>query len=168
MDTIRIAGVVRESVVDGPGLRFVIFAQGCSHHCYGCHNPETWDLGGGQEATIKELLDGIRSDPLLKGVTLSGGDPFMQAGMMGKLAQQVKELGKDVITYTGYTWEQLIAMAEKDKGIKALLDKTDILVDGPFIQNLRDLGLAFRGSTNQRVIDVRPSLKTNTIVQVNW
>lgn len=168
MDTIRIAGVVRESVVDGPGLRFVIFAQGCSHHCRGCHNPETWEPAGGHETSIKELLDGIRSNPLLKGVTLSGGDPFMQAGMLGKLALQVKEMGKDVITYTGYTWEQLIGMAEKDKGIKALLDKTDILVDGPFIQDLRDLGFAFRGSTNQRVIDVGPSLKTNTIIQINW
>lgn len=168
MDTIRIAGVAGESVVDGPGFRYVIFAQGCPHHCRGCHNPETWDQAGGREVAIDELLAAIRSNPLLHGITLSGGDPFLQAGPLGILANRVREMGKDVITYTGYTWEQILDLAEKDEGVKSLLYNTDILVDGPYIHHRRDLKLVFRGSANQRVIDVKASLKTNTVVLIDW
>lgn len=168
MNVIRIAGVSGESMVDGPGLRYVIFAQGCPHHCRGCHNPETWDPAGGREITFKEILDSIRSNPLLQGVTLTGGDPFLQAGPLGELARLVKEMGKDVITYTGYTWEQVMEMAGGDEGVKILLYNSDILVDGPYIDDQRDLKLVFRGSANQRVIDVGASLETGSIVLVNW
>ncbi|MCL6610803.1 MAG: anaerobic ribonucleoside-triphosphate reductase activating protein [Peptococcaceae bacterium] len=168
MGVIRIAGVSGESVVDGPGLRFVVFAQGCPHRCRGCHNPETWDPAGGREVTVGELLDQIRSNPLLRGVTLSGGDPFMQAVPLAELARGVKEMGKDVITYTGYTWEQILEMAERDEGVKSLILQTDILVDGPYIHDQRDLNLVFRGSANQRVIDVRASLEAKVPVLVEW
>ncbi|MFZ5596361.1 MAG: anaerobic ribonucleoside-triphosphate reductase activating protein [Bacillota bacterium] len=168
MDRIRIAGVAGESVVDGPGIRYVVFCQGCPHRCPGCHNPETWDPMGGYEAEIGELVDGIRKNPLLKGVTLTGGDPFMQAAPAAKLARAVKEMGKDVIVYTGYTWEQLLERVEKDNGVRALLENADIIVDGPFIKEQRDLRLVFRGSSNQRVIDVRSSLAAGKPVLVQW
>lgn len=168
MSVVRIAGVAGESVVDGPGLRYVVFAQGCPHHCRGCHNPETWDPAGGREISVGELLDGVRGNPLLQGATLTGGDPFLQAGPLAELARRVKEMGKDVITYTGYTWEQLLEMSEKDREVRDLLMNTDILVDGPFIQEQRDLKLLFRGSANQRVIDVRSSLEAGAIVPAGW
>lgn len=168
MGVIRIAGITGESVVDGPGLRYVIFAQGCPHHCRGCHNPETWDPAGGREAAVEEMLAAIRANPLLQGITLSGGDPFLQAGPLGELARRAREMGKDVITYTGYTWDQILDMAEKDEGVKSLLHNTDILVDGPYMHDRRDLKLVFRGSANQRVIDVKASLKANAVVLIDW
>ena len=168
MDKIRIAGVSGESVVDGPGLRFVVFAQGCLHRCRGCHNPESWDPGAGYEFLVKELLDDIYSNPLIRGVTLTGGDPFLQAAPMAALAAGVRQMGKDIITYTGYTWEQLLDMAAKEEGAKSLLHNTDILGDGPYIHELRDLKLVFRGSKNQRVIDVRASIRADAVVEINW
>jgi len=168
MSLIRIAGVAGESVVDGPGLRFVIFAQGCPHHCRGCHNPDTWDPAGGRETSVEELLGQIRANPILQGITLTGGDPFLQASPLAELARRAREMGKDVISFTGYTWERLLEMAEKDPGVKSLLDQTDILVDGPFIQEQRDLSLAFRGSANQRVIDVPASLESGRVVLIDW
>lgn len=168
MDKIRIAGVAGESVVDGPGLRFVVFAQGCPHRCRGCHNPETWDPCAGYEVLVKELLDDIHSNPLTRGVTLTGGDPFLQAAPMAALAAGVRQMGKDIITYTGYTWEQLLDMAAKEEGVKSLLHNTDILVDGPYIHELRDLKLVFRGSKNQRVIDVGASIRANAVVEIHW
>ncbi len=168
MGVVRIAGTAGESVVDGPGLRFVVFAQGCPHRCPGCHNPETWDPAGGREISIRDLLNGICKNPLLQGVTLTGGEPFLQAGPLAELARRVKDTGKDVITYTGYTWERLLEMAEKDEGVKSLLLATDILIDGPYIRERRDLNLAFRGSANQRVIDVRASLEVKSPVLIDW
>jgi anaerobic ribonucleoside-triphosphate reductase activating protein len=147
---IRIAGVVRESVVDGPGLRYVVFAQGCLHRCVGCHNPETWDPAGGYDITAGELLADIVRNPLLKGVTFSGGDPFLQAGAFAALGEALRQKGYDIVTYTGYTYEELRAMA--DPAVQDLLAVTDILIDGPFILGERDLTLPFRGSRNQRVI----------------
>ncbi|RPF49479.1 anaerobic ribonucleoside-triphosphate reductase activating protein [Thermodesulfitimonas autotrophica] len=163
-ETLRIAGVVRESVVDGPGLRYVIFAQGCPHHCKGCHNPETWDPAGGYEITAAELLADISRNPLLKGVTFSGGDPFLQAGAFAVLGRALREEGYNIVTYTGYTYEELQTMAEK--GVRELLAVTDILIDGPFVLAERDLTLPFRGSKNQRIIDVRASRAAGTLVQV--
>lgn len=154
--TLRIAGVVRESVVDGPGLRYVIFAQGCPHHCSGCHNPETWDPAGGYEVAAEELLADITRNPLLKGVTFSGGDPFLQAGAFAALGRTLRQKGYDIVTYTGYTYEELQAVA--DPGVQDLLTVTDILIDGPFVLAERDLTLPFRGSRNQRVIYL--SMKT--------
>lgn len=109
---IRICGVVRESIVDGPGLRFVLFTQGCPHHCPGCHNPESHALDGGYEVTAEKVLEEFKKNPLLKGITLSGGDPILQAGELVGICREVHAMGKDVMTYTGYTYEELMGDAE--------------------------------------------------------
>ncbi|MEW6574711.1 MAG: anaerobic ribonucleoside-triphosphate reductase activating protein [Bacillota bacterium] len=162
--TLRIAGVVRESVVDGPGLRYVIFAQGCPHRCPGCHNPETWDPAGGYKVTVEEIVADITRNPLLNGVTFSGGEPFSQAEAFAPLGRVLKEKGYDIVTYTGYAYEELQATA--DKAVQDLLEITNILIDGPFIQAQRDLTLPFRGSRNQRIIDVRASKTRKTPVEI--
>lgn len=150
---LRIAGIVDESIVDGPGLRFTVFTQGCPHHCPGCHNPQTHDFQGGRWVTVAELVRQFDEDPLLAGVTLSGGEPFCQAEALCDLAQQIRDRGKTVMAYSGYTLEQLQALP--DPAVDRLLRLTDILVDGPYIQALRDLDLKFRGSSNQRLLDLR-------------
>lgn len=163
---LRLAGITKESVVDGPGLRFVVFAQGCNHQCKKCHNPETWDIQRGYETTVDELLEQIKGVKLIKGVTLSGGDPFLQVGPFALLAKKIKELGLDVMTYTGYTYEQLLSMGGEDNDVKELLEISDILVDGPYIDAKRDLSLAFRGSRNQRLINVKESLKAGEVREI--
>ena len=161
----RIAGVMHESVVDGPGVRFVVFAQGCVHRCPGCHNPETWDPAGGEEWSVRELFKIIRKSPdWVKGVTLSGGEPFLQAAQMADLARYVHQRGMSIVTYTGYVYEDLLDMAETNEDIARLLAETDILVDGPYVEKLKDIGLRFRGSSNQRVIDVKTGHRTGGIV----
>lgn len=163
---LRLAGIIKESVVDGPGLRFVVFAQGCNHHCEKCHNPETWDPARGYETSVDELLKQIKGVKLIKGVTLSGGDPFLQAAPFALLAKKLKEAGYDIMTYTGYTFEELQKMAEKDDGTKALLETSDILVDGPYIDKKRDISLPFRGSSNQRLINVPETLKKGQVEHI--
>ena len=121
---IRICGVVRESIVDGPGLRFVLFTQGCLHHCPGCHNPESHALDGGYEVTAEKVLEEFKKNPLLKGITLSGGDPILQAGELVGICREVHAMGKDVMTYTGYTYEELMEMQKTDEGIRQLLEET--------------------------------------------
>ncbi|MEL7624586.1 MAG: anaerobic ribonucleoside-triphosphate reductase activating protein [Clostridiales bacterium] len=161
----RIAGILHESVVDGPGVRFVVFGQGCPHHCPGCHNPETWTREGGEERTVRELLREIHKAPgWVKGITLSGGEPFLQAREMAELAARVHQQGLNVVTYTGYTYEKLQEMAGEDESIARLLAETDILVDGPFIEAQKDIGLRFRGSANQRVIDMKASRQEGKVV----
>ena len=153
-NTIRIAGVVRESIVDGPGLRFTVFCQGCPHHCEGCHNMATHDFAGGYDCEISRILEAIDENPLLDGVTFSGGEPMCQPEAFYNLAVQVKERGLNIVTYTGFTYEELITMGESNIGVKKLMDLTDILVDGRFVLEERDLTLPFRGSANQRLIDM--------------
>ena len=153
-DTIRIAGVVRESIVDGPGFRFTVFCQGCPHNCEGCHNQATHDFSGGYDCDISRILEAIDKNPLLDGVRFSGGEPMCQAEAFCSLAAEVKKRNLNIVTYTGYTYEELLIMSEKDIWIKKLLDLTDILIDGRFILSQRDLTLLFRGSRNQRVIDM--------------
>ena len=153
-DTSRIAGVVRESIVDGPGFRFTVFCQGCPHNCEGCHNQATHDFSGGYDCDISRILEAIDKNPLLDGVTFSGGEPMCQAEAFCSLAAEVKKRNLNIVTYTGYTYEELLIMSEKDIWIKKLLDLTDILIDGRFILSQRDLTLLFRGSRNQRVIDM--------------
>lgn len=148
-----ISGIETESIVDGPGFRYAIFTQGCPHHCEGCHNPETWPFEGGKAVEIEELFAEIQANPILKGVTFSGGEPFCQPAPLAELAKLVHGVGKDVVTYTGYTYEQLLE--KQDPDIDALLNETDLLIDGPFILAQRDLELTFRGSANQRLIDLR-------------
>lgn len=159
---VQIAGVVEESIVDGPGIRYAVFVQGCPHHCPGCHNPQTHSFEGGYEADTEELFAQLKQDPILKGVTLSGGEPFCQPAPLAELAKQVHSLGRDVVTYTGYTYEQLTAM--EDPAVHGLLDETDLLVDGPFLQERKNLELRFRGSENQRLIDLRETRRTGRLV----
>ncbi len=151
---LSIAGIVNESIADGPGIRMVIFTQGCSHNCSGCHNPQTHSFNAGELIDIDKIISDIRKNPLLDGITLSGGDPFEQAEACAVLAGEVKKLGLNVITYTGYTYEQLIDLSEQRTGFDELLNNTDLLIDGPFIINEKNLLLKFRGSANQRIIDM--------------
>ncbi|WP_195269288.1 anaerobic ribonucleoside-triphosphate reductase activating protein [Eubacterium sp. 1001713B170207_170306_E7] len=153
MAFLQINNCIQESIVDGPGLRFVIFTQGCPHRCPGCHNPQTHQRTGGTFVETEMLFSQIMENPLLQGVTFSGGEPFLQPAPLADLAQKLHSNGLDVVTYTGYTLEKLKAM--KDKGIDALLRETDLLIDGPFQFEKRDLTLPFRGSRNQRVIELR-------------
>ena len=158
---IRVAGLVNESIVDGPGFRFAIFTQGCPHACPGCHNPQTHDFSGGYDADLDEIVRQIAGDPLMSGVTFSGGEPFCQAEGFLCLAKQLKPLGYELAAYTGYTWEQLM---EGSPAQRALLETLDVLVDGPFILAQRNLDLRFRGSENQRILDVPKSLAANAPV----
>ncbi|MCC8140315.1 MAG: anaerobic ribonucleoside-triphosphate reductase activating protein [Lachnospiraceae bacterium] len=159
---LRIAGTLQDSIVDGPGLRYVIFTQGCPHHCPGCHNPQTHDFAGGSVADTEKILHAIASNPLLGGVTFSGGEPFCQAAALVPIAEAVKAAGKHLMIYTGYLYEDLLNMQED--GVQRLLALADILVDGPFILAQRDLTLQYRGSGNQRVIDLPKTRAAEEIV----
>ncbi len=165
-DTLRLAGVIRESIVDGPGFRFAIFCQGCPHHCPDCHNPDTWDFEGGKETSFERILEEIDKNPLLSGVTFSGGEPFCQAEALAELADEIKKRNLDIVTFTGYTYEELKVMAEKDTAVSDLLNKTDLLIDGPFLKEEKDLTLQFRGSRNQRIIDMDAT--KNAEIPVLW
>ena len=160
--TIRIAGVIRQSIVDGPGLRFVVFTQGCPHGCPGCHNPDTHDFAGGYDCAVSKILHEIDRNPLLKGLTLSGGEPFCRAGELLPLARAVRERGKDIWCYSGYRLEELFALSHKDTDVFELLHLLDVLVDGRFVEAEKDLTLRFRGSRNQRVLDVHRSLESDS------
>ena len=155
------AGVVGDSIVDGPGIRTAYFAQGCPHHCPGCHNPETWEFGTGTPVETAELADIARKNPLCRGVTFSGGEPFAQAEAFAELAETLKAEGYEIASYSGYTFEQLQNGTEAQRRLLGLLD---VLVDGPFVQARRSLDLAFRGSANQRILDVPKSLATGEAV----
>ena len=200
-EVLRIYGFASESFVDGPGIRVVVFVQGCDNACPGCHNPDSWDIAGGEEYTVRDVVKKIkkaskggRSSAVLssmaravasdvsvsngpdtpdsvnkkapsqkvRGVTFSGGEPFLQAGALVKLGQAVKRMGLDIATYTGHLYEELALSPDKD--IKALLDITDYLIDGPYIQEKRDIGLKFRGSANQRIIDMGETRKVGRVV----
>lgn len=153
---LRLAGVIRESIVDGPGIRFTVFVQGCPHHCPGCHNPQSHDFQGGSDCRLDKLVEEIQKDPLLQGVTFSGGEPFCQAEALAELGQRVKEdFSLDVVVYTGYTYEQLCQGKAEHPEWEKLLEVADYLVDGPFILAQRDLELRFRGSRNQRILDMK-------------
>lgn len=161
---LRIAGVEPESFVDGPGIRFSIFTQGCSHHCPGCHNPQTHDFNGGHDISLAELLTMIEENPLLDGVTLSGGDPMFQAAALVPLAREIKERGLNLVIFTGFTYERLMSMAPEKPELLELLSFADILVDGPFVMSKRCMDIKFRGSINQRLIDVQQSLTEGKVV----
>lgn len=159
---IRIAGTVNDSIVDGPGLRYVVFVQGCPHHCPGCHNPETWDFNGGGEIDAFDLVQEMAANPLLSGLTLSGGEPFDQPEASMWLAVHARLQGKNVWCYTGYTWEEILEKNSQEWN--NLLRAVDVLVDGPFIQEQKSLDLDYRGSRNQRLIDVQKSLDQGKVV----
>lgn len=149
--------------VDGPGLRTSIYFAGCTHHCPGCHNPQSWDPTAGKAVSEEELLKVIEYNDFH--VTFSGGDPFMQADKVAHLAHRIRtELGKNIWCYTGYTWEQILQHPE----FRPLLDNIDVLVDSPFILAQRDISLLFRGSPNQRIIDVKASLNKGEIITLTY
>lgn len=155
---IRLAAPMqRESIVDGQGIRMVIWSQGCKMACPGCHNPETHNPCGGQEYDTEELKNEItKYAKYHQGITLSGGDPFLQPEANKELADHAHSLGLDVWAYCGKTYEQL-----QDN---ILLSSCDVLVDGPFIKELRDITLAFRGSSNQRIVNVQQSLQSGEVI----
>ena len=156
-----LSGIVSDSIVDGPGIRTTVFSQGCPHHCPGCHNPETWEFGCGTAIHVEAVVDIVRSNPLCRGVTFSGGEPFAQAAAFAKLARLLKEKGYEVASYTGYTFEQLLKGSPAQK---ELLSAIDILIDGPFLLEEKSLEIAFRGSRNQRILDVPKSLAAGEAV----
>lgn len=156
--TLRLAGIEPESIVDGPGIRLTVFVQGCPHHCPGCHNPKTHDFEGGKIASIKSILEQIDENPLLTGVTFSGGEPFEQAKSLLVLGQEVKKRKLHLTVFTGHLYESLLKRGKKEPEIIELLSITDLLVDGPFILSKKSLELQFRGSSNQRLIDVQKTL----------
>jgi anaerobic ribonucleoside-triphosphate reductase activating protein len=162
----RLSGITQESLVDGPGLRYVIFTQGCPHECPRCQNPETWDISAGKEFSVKQVIRLLKQQKKTKrGLTFSGGEPFLQAAELAEVAQAARETGWDVVTYTGFTYEELIA--DNNDGVKALLSASDILIDGKYIHELRNTKLQFRGSSNQRIIDVSATQKKGRIVLWN-
>ena len=155
---IRVAGLVPESYVDGDGIRFAIFMQGCLRNCAGCHNPETHALDGGRLIDTAEIISAVKKNPLLDGITLTGGEPLLQLDAANELAKTAKNLGLSVWLYTGYTFEELPTDAA------TLLESVDVLIDGAFVESQRDLELQFRGSRNQRIIDLKKTRAQNKIV----
>lgn len=164
MAEIRLSGIEPESIVDGPGFRYVIFTQGCKHNCVGCHNPQTHDPEGGYLEDTDNLLVQIKKNPLLKGITLSGGEPFDQAEALVDFVKEVKALGYSIFAYSGYTFEQLMEGGKSRTAWRELLELCDYLVDGPFVLEKRSLELLFRGSSNQRLIDVQKTLEAGTVI----
>ncbi len=159
--TLRVAGTVQDSIVDGPGIRYVIFTQGCPHHCEGCHNPQTHDFEGGEPADVEKILEQISKNKMIGGVTFSGGEPFCQAQALLPIAEAIKSQGKHLMIYTGYLYEELQNSA--DPNCRRLLELADLLVDGPFVPAQRNLTLPYRGSENQRVIDLAKTRSTGVL-----
>ena len=158
---LNLSGLISDSIVDGPGIRTTIFSQGCPHHCPGCHNPETWEFGCGTDMEEERLVEIVRSNPLCRGVTFSGGEPFAQAAGFARLAKLLKEKGYEVASYTGYTFEQLLKGTAEQR---QLLESIDVLIDGPFLLTEKSLEVPFRGSKNQRILDVPKSLAAGEAV----
>ena len=159
---LELSGIVSDSIVDGPGIRTTIFSQGCPHHCPGCHNPETWAFGCGTRIPVEAVVEIVESNPLCRGVTFSGGEPFAQAEGFARLARVLKEKGYEIASYSGYTFEALLRGSEAQK---ELLRSIDILIDGRFILAQKSLEIAFRGSRNQRILDIKKSLAEGRAVE---
>lgn len=155
---LRVFGTANDSIVDGPGLRFALFVQGCIHNCKGCHNPESHKLDGGTLQDTDEIFEQIQKNPLLDGVTFSGGEPFLQAKALSELAKKIKDTGLNLYVYTGFTYEELLSGANDENFWGELLKYTDFLVDGKFEEDKKHYTLLFKGSENQRIIDVQSSM----------
>lgn len=161
---ISILDIVHDTMVDGPGFRTSIYCAGCPNACVGCHNPQSWDINNGKLMTTKEIMDIIKEDPFAN-VTFSGGDPMFQPEEFAELADAIRvETSKTIWCFTGFKFETLI----KNHAQKSLLEKIDVLVDGPFVLKLKDTDLIFRGSSNQRIIDVKASLKNEEVVLLDY
>ncbi len=158
---LNLAGIVSDSIVDGPGIRTTIFCQGCPHHCLGCQNPETWPFGTGTPMEPETVAEIVRQNPLARGVTFSGGEPFSQAGEFARLGRLLKADGYEIAAYTGFLFEELLVGTKEQR---QLLETIDVLVDGPFLMKERSLELNFRGSRNQRILNVPESLKKGAAV----
>ena len=159
----RLAGLVNDSIVDGPGLRLAVFAQGCPHHCPECHNPQSHDFDGGEWGDTAEILRIAEDNCLLDGITLTGGEPFCQPEACAELARGAHELGLNVWVYTGYLFENLLNGTDAQR---ELLKNADVLVDGPFLIAQKSMDVRFRGSKNQRLIDVQKSLNAGHTVEL--
>lgn len=164
--TLRLSGIVSDSIVDGAGIRMTVFTQGCPHNCKGCHNPQTHDFKAGYDETVESVFEKFLKNPMLKGITLSGGEPFCQADALIELCELVKSKNKDIWAYSGYTFEKLKNNITPNS--KKLLGLVDVLVDGKFVLELRDLTLTFRGSSNQRIIDVKKSLAEDKVITIDY
>ena len=161
----KIAGLIQDSIVDGPGFRFAVYVQGCKMQCDGCHNPETWDIGGGVEMPVEDIIDQMLKNPLTDGLTLSGGEPFLQAADCARLAAAAREHGLNVWVFSGYKFENLSAAEDDNMPDRSkLLELTDVLVDGPYIAQYRSLSLKWRGSKNQRILDIPKSIAAGRAV----
>ncbi len=160
---LNLSGIVSDSIVDGPGIRTTVFSHGCPHHCPGCHNPETWEFGCGTDMEEETILHIVQSNPLCRGVTFSGGEPFAQSAGFAKLARLLKEKGYEVASYSGYTFEELL---KGNPAQRELLECIDVLIDGRFRLEERSLNTPFRGSRNQRILDVKESLRQEKAVWV--
>lgn len=160
------ADLQQDSIVDGLGIRTVIWTQGCSHNCPSCHNPSTHDFNGGELAQLNDVIEALESLEGQDGVTFSGGDPMFQAKQCSILAKKVHELGMNVWAYTGFTYEELLEKGNKD--ILNFLSEIDVLIDGKFELSKKSLDLQFRGSSNQRIIDVKKSLENHEVILLNF
>lgn len=165
---IRLSGIAYESLVNGPGMRRVFFSQGCKHNCKGCFNPDTHDFNGGENRNMDELINDVIENPILRGVTFSGGDPWEQADKFAYMAEEFKKHKLSVWSYTGYTFEYILEHKDERKGWAQLLNNIDVLVDGKFEEDKKEDGLKFRGSSNQRIIDVIESLKKGKVVTLDY
>ena len=154
---VRIAGIKKHSAANGPGIRYVIFMQGCRHNCFNCHNPDTHDPDAGTLFDTDDIIGDMLSAKYIDGITLSGGDPFVQPEQTALIAEAAKRAGLDVWAYTGWTFEELVSGRAGFEGKKAL-EFVDVLVDGRYTDALRSSECLLRGSTNQRLIDVKRSL----------
>ena len=163
---ISVLNIIEDTMVDGPGFRTSIYCAGCQHQCPGCHNPQSWDFSGGQTMTTDDIMRIVESDPYARGVTFSGGDPMYQPEGFAELARAIHDRTpqKDIWCYTGFVYEQLLSNPRQ----RALLEQLDVLVDGPFVRAQRDETLVFRGSRNQRIIDVQASLQQGHTVTLNY
>lgn len=157
----RILDIIPGTSVDGPGLRTSIYFAGCKHRCPACHNPQSWDFSGGTEMTLDEVLEIIVKNDF--DVTFTGGDPLYSVDEIIPLAKEIKRLGKDLWCYTGFSYETVAA----DERMSRLLQYVDVLVDGEFVESLRDVALTFRGSSNQRLVDVKKSTP-DSVVEWEW
>lgn len=165
---IRLAGIAENSLVNGPGLRKVFFSQGCTHVCKHCFNPTTWSFTGGKLVNMDELIKQVEYESFLDGVTFSGGDPFQQPQSFAYLAEHLHQLGINIWIYTGYTFEELLQLSKTNPYINKMLYNCDVIVDGLFKEELMSDQIMYRGSSNQKIIDVPLSLQKNTIITIDY
>lgn len=159
--SLRVLDIVEGTSVDGPGLRTAVYFAGCSHCCEGCHNPQSWDFSGGRIMSVDEILAVIEENGF--NVTFTGGDPMYRSRALVPLAKELVDRGYTIWCYTGFRYEDMMA-SESAESYRALLQYVEVLVDGPFVNSLRDIGLRFRGSSNQRMIDIRRSSPENIVL----